>query len=108
MLPAGREELGTWVARSEDPKPMRAALLLRMRAAAVVGATGLRAELTRHLALHQEQLDEYLTIETRDFPPPRRHTEPDRLRHLVLRGGIDMERFWVQWLTDALTELGPE
>ncbi|MFF0274114.1 PadR family transcriptional regulator [Streptomyces sp. NPDC094447] len=108
VLPAGREELGAWVARSEDPKPMRAALLLRMRAAAVVGASGLRAELNRHLALHREQLDEYLAIEVRDFPTERRHSEPDRLRHLVLRGGIEMERFWVEWLTGALAELGAE
>ncbi|MDV5143757.1 PadR family transcriptional regulator [Streptomyces sp. SBC-4] len=107
VLPAGRAELSDWVARSEDPKPMRAALLLRMRAAAIVGAEGLRSELERHLALHQEQLDEYLAIEERDFPAERRRTEPDRLRHLVLRGGVDLERFWVEWLTGALAELGP-
>ncbi|MEU9859945.1 helix-turn-helix transcriptional regulator [Streptomyces sp. NPDC047971] len=105
VLPAGREELAEWVARSEDPKPMRAALLLRMRAAAVVGAPGMREELSRHLDLHRAQLEEYLAIEARDFPPARRASEPDRLRHLVLRGGIDLERFWVEWLTHALAEL---
>ncbi|MFE5614221.1 PadR family transcriptional regulator [Streptomyces sp. NPDC056463] len=105
VLPAGRTELAEWVARSEDPKPMRSALLLRMRAAAVVGAPGMREELRRHLDLHQRQLDEYLAIEVRDFPPTRRENEPDRLRHLVLRGGIDLERFWVEWLTQALAEL---
>ncbi|MFE7580198.1 PadR family transcriptional regulator [Streptomyces gardneri] len=106
VLPAGRGELSDWVGRSEDPKPMRSALLLRMRAAAIVGAEGLRAELERHLALHREQLEEYLAIEERDFPADRRGTEPDRLRHLVLRGGVDLERFWVEWLTGALAELG--
>ncbi|WP_406859187.1 PadR family transcriptional regulator [Streptomyces sp. HUAS MG47] len=105
VLPAGRAELSEWVARTEDPKPMRSALLLRMRAAAVVGGAGMRDELERHLALHRTQLDEYLEIEQRDFPAERRDTEPDRLRHLVLRGGIDLERFWVAWLTDALAEL---
>ncbi|MFJ4338271.1 PadR family transcriptional regulator [Streptomyces sp. NPDC088915] len=108
VLPAGRAELGDWVARSEDPKPMRSALLLRMRAAAMVGATGLGAELERHLALHREQLEEYLAIEVRDFPAERRSAGPDRLRHLVLRGGIDLERFWVEWLTGALAELERE
>ncbi|MEU6932413.1 PadR family transcriptional regulator [Streptomyces sp. NPDC046385] len=105
VLPAGREELAGWVDTPEDPKPLRSALLLRMRAAAVVGGTGLREELERHLGLHRAQLEEYLAIEERDFPPERRTTEPDRLRHLVLRGGIDLERFWVEWLTRALAEL---
>ncbi|MFJ3903886.1 PadR family transcriptional regulator [Streptomyces sp. NPDC090025] len=108
VLPAGRAELGSWVDTPEDPKPMRSALLLRMRAAAAVGGTDLRAELARHLVLHQEQLAEYREIEDRDFPPHRRVTEPDRLRHLVLRGGIELERFWVEWLTGALRELAPE
>ncbi|MCT4357019.1 PadR family transcriptional regulator [Streptomyces sp. Je 1-79] len=105
VLPAGRAELADWVGRTEDPKPMRSALLLRMRAAAVVGAPGMRDELRRHLDLHQQQLEEYLAIEVRDFPPARRESEPDRLRHLVLRGGIDLERFWVEWLSHALAEL---
>src|ERR1700746_3189621 len=35
-LPAGRAELTDWVARSEDPRPIRDPLLLRLRAAAVV------------------------------------------------------------------------
>ncbi|MFF2779143.1 PadR family transcriptional regulator [Streptomyces sp. NPDC058052] len=108
VLPAGREFLRAWVGAAEDPKPLRSALLLRMRAAAVVGSAGLRAELERHLALHRAQLAEYHVIEERDFPAERRGTEPDRLRHLVLRGGIDLERFWVEWLTSALRELGPE
>ncbi|MFJ3583184.1 PadR family transcriptional regulator [Streptomyces sp. NPDC090127] len=105
VLPAGRTALFDWVARTEDPKPLRSSLLLRIRAAAVVGAPGMREELRRHLALHQRQLDEYRTIEERDFPSERRASEPDRLRHLVLRGGIDLERFWVEWLTHALAEL---
>ncbi|MEU9997117.1 helix-turn-helix transcriptional regulator [Streptomyces sp. NPDC050848] len=105
VLPAGSTELAEWVARTEDPKPLRSSLLLRMRAAAVVGAPGMREELRRHLDLHERQLEEYRAIEERDFPPARRETEPDRLRHLVLRGGIDLERFWVEWLTHALAEL---
>ncbi|MFI8962836.1 PadR family transcriptional regulator [Streptomyces sp. NPDC053493] len=108
VLPAGRAELTAWVNAEEDPKPLRSALLLRMRAAAVVGGSGMREELARHLGLHRAQLAEYLEIEDRDFPPERRVAEPDRLRHLVLRGGIELERFWVQWLTSALAELGDE
>ncbi|MFG2537965.1 PadR family transcriptional regulator [Streptomyces sp. NPDC048511] len=110
VLPAGREALREWVALAEDPRPVRDPLLLRMRAAAVVGAPGLAEELRRHLALHREQLAEYLEIERRDFPPERTADE-DRLRRLVLRGGIDLETFWTGWLTRAIDELdgpGPE
>lgn len=103
VLPAGREALSAWVARREDPKQVRDPLLLRLRAAAAVGAPGLDAELRRHLGLHRRQLAEYLEIEARDFPPERDAPE-DRLRHLVLRGGIDLENFWIGWLTRALAD----
>ncbi|MFI9580666.1 PadR family transcriptional regulator [Streptomyces sp. NPDC052236] len=106
VLPAGREDLAEWVARPEDPKPVRDPLLLRLRAAGVVGGEGLGAELRRHLELHRRQLAEYEEIEERDFPVARLLTGQDRLRHLVLRGGIELETFWTKWLTDALRAFG--
>jgi hypothetical protein len=48
-------------------------------------------------------LAEYEEIQERDFPPDK-DTPQDRLRHLVLRAGIDLETFWTQWLTRALEE----
>ncbi|MFD7868066.1 PadR family transcriptional regulator [Streptomyces sp. NPDC057682] len=101
VLPAGRAALSAWVDLPEDPKQIRDPLLLRIRAAAVVGAGDLDAELRRHLALHRQRLAEYEAIEERDFPPGRDAPE-DRLRHLVLRGGIDLENFWIGWLARAL------
>ncbi|MGW1916219.1 PadR family transcriptional regulator [Streptomyces sp. NPDC002076] len=103
VLPAGRAELARWAAAGQDPKPLRDTLLLRLRAAAVVGTAGLEADLRRHLDLHRRQLAEYQEIEKRDFPPERDAPE-DRLRHLVLRAGIDLETFWTQWLAHALAE----
>lgn len=104
VLPAGRAELTRWVARSQDSKPVREPLLLRLRAAGVVGADGLGDELERHLALHRAQLAQYLEIERRDFPPEKAAGE-NRLQHAVLRGGIGLETFWVQWLTETLAAL---
>ncbi|AUG80642.1 PadR family transcriptional regulator [Kitasatospora sp. MMS16-BH015] len=101
VLPAGRTALTDWVAEPQDPKPIRDPLLLRLRAAAVVGLHGLDAELRRHLDLHERQLAEYLEIEQRDFPAAKADTE-NRLQHLVLQAGIQLETFWVQWLTEAL------
>lgn len=105
VLPAGRAELARWTAASQDPKPLRDTLLLRLRAAAVVGTDGIEADLHRHLALHRRQLAEYEEIEERDFPPGKDAVE-DRLRHVVLRAGIDLETFWTQWLERTLEELG--
>ncbi|MGW7358648.1 PadR family transcriptional regulator [Streptomyces sp. NPDC054802] len=105
VLPAGREELAAWVTRPEDPRQIRDPLLLRLRAAAVVGGADMEAELVRHLDLHRTQLAGYLAIEQRDFPPERRVSKQDRLRHVVLRGGIELETFWTKWLTDTLAEL---
>ena len=104
VLPSGRAELADWVARPEDPKPLRDALLLRLRAAALVGTQGLAAELDRHRSLHQQALDEYLAIEQRDFTPDRT-SEADRLQHLVLRAGISLETHWLAWLDEAATAL---
>ncbi|NKQ27783.1 PadR family transcriptional regulator [Streptomyces galbus] len=104
VLPAGRAELARWTAAGQDPKPQRDALLLRLRAAAMVGTAGLEADLGRHLDLHRRQLAEYEEIERRDFPPGRDGPE-DRLRHLVLRAGIDLETFWTRWLAHALAEV---
>ncbi|MFF3447875.1 PadR family transcriptional regulator [Streptomyces sp. NPDC002667] len=104
VLPAGRAELARWTAAAQDPKPMRDTMLLRLRAAAVVGTEGVEADLRRHLDLHRRQLAEYEGIQERDFPPGE-STPENRLRHLVLRAGIDLETFWTQWLTHALAEL---
>ncbi|MEV7127436.1 PadR family transcriptional regulator [Streptomyces sp. NPDC093260] len=105
VLPAGRAELARWTAAAQDPKPLRDTLLLRLRAAAVVGTDGLAHDLERHLELHERQLAKYREIEERDFPPGK-DSSPDRLRHLVLRAGIDLETFWTQWLRDAVAEFG--
>jgi DNA-binding PadR family transcriptional regulator len=104
VLPAGRAELARWSAAAQDPKPLRDVLLLRLRAAAVVGTAGIEADLRRHLDLHRRQLAEYEEIEQRDFPPGKDSPE-DRLRHLVLRAGIDLETFWTRWLNHALEEI---
>ncbi|MFJ9419289.1 PadR family transcriptional regulator [Streptomyces sp. NPDC101227] len=103
VLPAGRAELTDWASGEQESKPIRDALLLRLRAAAVVGRAGLDEELRRHLTLHRRQLAEYEEIESRDFGAAG--DPEDRLRRLVLRAGIGLETFWVAWLDEALAEV---
>ncbi|MFF4919986.1 PadR family transcriptional regulator [Kitasatospora sp. NPDC001261] len=107
VLPEGRAELARWTAEGAAPRAVREPLLLRLRAAAVVGTDGLTAELERHLALHREQLADYREIERRDFPVERADEE-NRLQHAVLRAGIGLESFWVHWLAETLDTLPAE
>lgn len=68
------------------------------------GRTAWARSCSRHLALHERQLAEYREIEERGFTPAPTTAE-DRLRYLVLRGGIDLETFWIGWLTRAIADL---
>ncbi|MET9962367.1 PadR family transcriptional regulator [Streptomyces sp. NPDC006326] len=102
VLPAGSAELARWVGESQDPKAIRDPLLLRIRAAGVVGPQGLAAELRRHRDLHRRQLATYEAIEEKDFRPGPASDE-DRLRRLVLHGGISLETFWLHWLEEAVS-----
>ncbi|MFD7415538.1 PadR family transcriptional regulator [Kitasatospora purpeofusca] len=106
VLPAGRAELARWTAAADDPRPIRDPLLLRLRAAAVVGTAGLDAELRRHLDLHRAQLAHYEAIGRRDFPAGA-EDGADPLQHAVLRAGVGLESFWVRWLAETVANLPP-
>nr|WP_326530204.1 PadR family transcriptional regulator [Rhodoferax sp.] len=107
VLPAGRAELQRWVAEDQDPNPLRDAFMVRLRAEAVVGPTGLADEIARRLALHEHKLAEYRSIEERDFARenPSRKAQ---LQHLVLEAGIMQETLWIEFSQRALKILGTE
>lgn len=115
VLPEGRARLRAWVEQSDEPRELRDALMLRMRAAAVVGADAVVPQLEHHLDRHRARLAEYRAIEERDFPAAAGDDsgggEPDeatRLRHLVLRAGIELEEHWTAWLQHAFTQMSQE
>lgn len=104
ILPAGRKELKRWVAQGDEPTPLRDELMVRLRAEAVIGPTGLDREIRRRQAQHEEKLALYRQIEVRDFPEPPADREA-ALQHLVLQAGIRFERHWVEFLAEALAIL---
>lgn len=113
VLPAGRTELLRWCATAGEPRPIRDSLLVRLRAAAVLGteesAWDVVAEMHRHRGLHQEVLGGYLDIERRDFPPAAGRSRADELQLAVLRAGIAYEQSWLAWCAQALEDLaGPK
>ncbi|MEU3307911.1 PadR family transcriptional regulator [Nocardiopsis sp. NPDC055551] len=106
VLAAGRAELERWVGETEEPRSLRDTLMLRVRATGVVGVDpDFVAELRRHRELHGERLAEYREFQRRDAARGR-GTERDRVQGLVLRGGVELEMFWVNWLDKAIAELG--
>ncbi len=101
VLPAGRAELQRWVAEDQDPKPLRDEFMVRLRAEAVVGPTGLADEIQRRLELHREKLTLYRDIEARDFARERASRKA-QLQHLVLHAGIMQETLWIEFSEKAL------
>lgn len=104
VLNAGRKELKRWAAESHDPRPPREELMLRLRAEAVIGPTGVERDIERRLRQHRKQLAVYQSLEARDFAAKDLPREA-RVRHLILQAGILMETLWVQWSEKALKVL---
>lgn len=109
VLAAGREALADWCGQECDLRPIRDALLVRMRAAAVLETTGetvdVCAEMRRHLVLHKEVLARYVAIEQQDFPVGVPRTTAEELQLGVLRAGIAYEESWLAWCQQTLTDL---
>ncbi len=105
VLDPGRAELQRWCGGQGDPRPMRDELLVRMRAAAVLGTVDVTDELRRHQHLHTETLQRYRLIELKDFPPGRARSAADELQLAVLRAGIVFELSWLAWCKQTLADL---
>ena len=103
MLPAGRAELLRWVGEPQDPKPLRDEFMVRLRAEAVVGPTGLVDDIQRRLEMHRQKLALYNAIELHDFSDDM--DRKAQLQHLVLRAGILHEQQWIDFSEQALAIL---
>lgn len=101
VLPAGRSALVAWVGEYEAPERSRDALLVRLRAAAVVGPGPLLKQMRLHREAHAERHAEYLEIARRDFEDPDREASA-QVRHLILRAGVGLEEYWMTWLSEAI------
>ncbi|WP_082368993.1 PadR family transcriptional regulator [Arthrobacter sp. ERGS1:01] len=102
VLPGGRAELERWTSVAEDPRPIRDELLVRLRAAAVLGTVDVRGEILRHRGLHEAALAGYRVIEARDFPPGRELNRAGNLQYAVLAAGIAFEEAWLAWCGETL------
>lgn len=104
VLPVGKAKLEQWVKLVEDPAPMRDELLVRLRAEAILGPTGVMHDLEHRLLRHREKLALYRQIESRDFLNKALSRE-QQLQYLVLQAGIMNESEWMTFCEKALALL---
>ena len=101
VLQAGRRELARWVAEPSQGNNADQALLIKLRAEAVLGPLGVDRELQRLIEQHRQRLQLYQEIEQRDFSR-KDLSQAQRLQHAVLRRGIITEQSWLAWAEETL------
>ena len=107
VVAAGRKELRRWTGEARGIEPYRSELMIRLRAEAALGPSGLVDEIERRLALHQARLADYQTLEKRHFAKPAR-SRSQAISHLILQKGMMNESTWVEWSMQALRVLRQE
>ena len=100
--PAGERVLAAWLAEPTPMEPLRSELAVKLRGASYGDRDAVLDVVRANLAEHRARLAHYEQLEQRDHPHPETLTGHDLDQYLVLRGGIRMERFWVEWLTEYL------
>jgi len=98
----GRDELARWIGAPTPAEAFRSDLAVKLRAASYGDRAAVLAQVEQHRAEHATRLAHYEQLAARDFPDPQALTGRRLDVYLVLRGGIRLERFWVDWLTDYL------
>jgi len=99
---AGERVLADWLATPTPMEPLRSELAVKMRAASYGQREAVLDVVRANLADHHARLAHYEQLEKRDHPRPEALSGHELDQYLVLRGGIRLERFWVEWLTEYL------
>ena len=102
VSPAGERVLADWLAEPTPMEPLRSELAVKMRGASYGDRRAVLEVVRANLADHRLRLAHYEQLEKRDHPHPETLTGHELDQYLVLRGGIRLERFWVEWLTEYL------
>jgi DNA-binding PadR family transcriptional regulator len=98
----GRLELERWLAAPTANDPIRSELMVKFRGASYGNRAVLLDQARAQLDEHTKRLSLYEFMEGRDYPNPSALTGQDLDIYLVLRGGVRMEQFWIDWLTEYL------
>jgi len=98
----GQKELRSWLAAPVPMEQFRSEIAVKLRGASFGDRAAVLDNVREHLADHKTRLAHYEQLAAHDFPDPG-SLDGKRLDiYLVLRGGIRLEHFWVDWLTEYL------
>jgi DNA-binding PadR family transcriptional regulator len=98
----GRRVLAEWLATAMPMETFRSELAVKLRGASYGDRATLLAHLVDTRADHAARLAHYEALEREQFPDPAGLDDAGRDRWLVLRGGIRLEHFWIDWITEYL------
>jgi DNA-binding PadR family transcriptional regulator len=98
----GRRVLAEWLAGPMPMETFRSELAVKLRGASYGDRAALVQNLRDARADHALRLATYEQMEREQFPDPAGLAPGLRDRWLVLRGGIRLERFWIEWITEYL------
>ncbi len=103
---AGRAEVRRWLAEPLERETHRSDLAVKLRAASYGDRAALLREVASLRAEHELRQLAYEQMLADTYPDPGALAGRELDQYLVLRGGVRMERFWVEWLQEYLTAHG--
>jgi DNA-binding PadR family transcriptional regulator len=103
---AGDAELASWLSTPMPMETFRSELAVKLRGASYGDRAAVLDHVREQLAEHRARLAHYEQLAAQDFPEPGALDGRRLDVYLVLRGGIRLEQFWVDWLTEYLTAHG--
>lgn len=94
----GERALAAWLAEPTPVETFRSALAVKLRGASYGDREAVLGTVRDTLADHRTRLAHYEQLAQRDHPEPEGLTGHELDQYLVLRGGIGLEHFWIDWL----------
>ena len=98
----GAKALTGWIGETGPIEQSRSDLAVRLRGASYGDRAAVLDGVREHLAEHATRLAAYRAWSERDYPDTSALSGAELDQYLVLRGGIRLEEFWVDWLTEYL------
>jgi DNA-binding PadR family transcriptional regulator len=103
VSPAGRRALAAWLVEPTETQALRSELAVKLRGASFADdREGVLDVVRSNLADHTTRLEHFRRLRERDYPAPGDLAGLELDQYLVLAGGIRLEEFWVDWLTEYL------